>query len=143
MATLEEIEKKRADRREKASEARAKQELVDMTAIDALEEARGESLHIMTANRYASGAPVKFAFRAPSALEYKRYKDQVNLALQRSDAKARVAAQELLAGAVLEYPAQGSDLLKTTLDAFPGLLISLAIEAAKVAELSAEEEGKG
>jgi len=143
MATLEEIEKKRQARREKADTARADQELADLTAIDKLEEERGEPLHTMTSNRFASGAPVRFAFRAPSAIEYKRYKDQVNLAVTKGDAKKRVEAQELLASVVLEYPAKDSDLLKATLEAFPGLLISVAIEAAKVAELRAEDEGKG
>lgn len=143
MATLEEIEKKRQARRDATDKARADQELADMTAIDKLEEERGEMLHTMTANRFASGVPVRFAFRAPAALEYKRYKDQVNLALQKSDAKGRVAAQELLASTVIEYPARDSELYKATIEAFPGLLISMAIEAAKVAELRAEEEGKG
>ena len=40
MATVEEIEKKRADRRAKHDDAREAQMLVDLEAIDALEEAR-------------------------------------------------------------------------------------------------------
>lgn len=143
MATLEEIKKKRAARSEAADKARNDQELADLTAIDKLEEERGESLHTMSSNRYTPGAPVKIAFRAPTSAEYKRYKDLVNRAVTKSDPKARVDAQEQLASSVLEYPAKDSELLKATLEAFPGLLISLAIEAAKVAELRAEEEGKG
>lgn len=143
MATIEEIEKKRAARRDAANTARADQELADLTAIDKLEEERGELLHTMSANRFTPGAPVKIAFRAPTSVEYKRYKDQVNAAVTKSDARKRVEAQELLASAVLEYPAKGSEALKGALEAFPGLLISLAIEAAKVAELRAEDEGKG
>lgn len=142
MATIEEIEKKRAARRDAAGAASKEQELKDLEAIDALEEKSGEPLHTMSTRRFAPGAAVKIAFRAPTSLEYKRYKDQVNRALSASNPKARVDAQEQLAACVLEYPAKDSEALKATLEAFPGLLISLAIEAAKVAELAAEEEGK-
>jgi hypothetical protein len=41
------------------------------------------------------------------------------------------------------YPAAGSQGRKVMLEAFPGVLVSLSIEVAKVAELRAEDEGKG
>jgi hypothetical protein len=143
MATIEEIEKRRAERRQSHDTARAAQELADLEAIDALEAASGEPLHTMTANGFKAGVAVKAAFRAPSAIEYKRYCDMVGRAQQKGDAGARFKAQELLGEVCWVYPAPDSDGRKAMSDAFPGVLISLAIEAAKVAELRGEDEGKG
>lgn len=142
MATIEEIEKRRAARLADHDKARLEQERVDLETIDALEEANGEPLHTMTANGFKAGVPVKAAFRAPSGIEYKRYVDMVGKAQQKSDSVARVRAQELLAEVCWMYPAKDSDARKAMFDAFPGVLISLAIEAAKVAELRSEAEGK-
>lgn len=142
MATVEEIEKRRAERRAQHDKARAEQEAADLEAIDALENERGEPLHTMTANGFKPGVSVKIAFRAPSAVEYKRYCDLVGKAQQVGDPLARRKAQEMLAAACWLYPAPDSDGRKSMLDAFPGVLISLSIEAAKVAELRAEDEGK-
>jgi hypothetical protein len=142
MDRLAEVEKRRAERRAKKDQERAAQEVKDLEAIDALEEKGDELLHTMTANRYVPGQPVKIAFRAPSAVHYKRYKDLVNKAAQQSNAAERVKAQEQLAECCLVYPEEG-DARASMKEAFPGLLISLAIEAAKVAELRSEEEGKG
>lgn len=143
MPTLEELEKKRAARRDaKINEPRAAQELVDLTAIDALEESTGEVFLTMTANGYAKGAPVKIAFRTPTPVQYKRYCDKVGQAQAKNDPNDRRKWQEQLASDCLVYPPEGSDELKAMLAAFPGLLISLSIEAAKAAELRSEEEGK-
>lgn len=139
--TIEEVEARRAKRRERHDADRDAQELVDMTAIDALEEQCGVVLHTMTSNSFKPGAPVKIAFRAPLAIEYKRYLDTVGIAQQKGDTKARRAAQETLALACLMYPQP--DGRAVMLDAFPGTLISLSIEAAKVAELRAEDEKNG
>lgn len=142
MATLEEIQKRRADRLAKQGTDRLAQETLDLEAIDKLEAERGEPLHTMTTNGFKSGVSVKIAFRAPTALEYKRYCDMVGRAQQKNDPIARRSAQEMLADACWVYPVEKSDERKAMLEAFPGVLISLAIETAKVAELRAEDEGK-
>jgi hypothetical protein len=140
MATIEEVQKRRADRAAKLETDRAAQELTDLEAIDKLEAESGESLHTMSANRFAPGVPYKVAFRAPTAAEYKRYVDQVARAGKSST--EQVKARDMLAASCLVYPPDG-DARKATLEAFPGLLVSVSIEAAKVAELRAEDEGKG
>lgn len=143
MATIEELEKRRAERRAKFDGERAKQEAADLEAIDKLEEAGGAPLSTMTANGFKPGVPVRIAFRAPNGIEYKRYCDQVARAQAKNDPAARIKAQELLAAVCLVYPETDSDARGALMEAFPGTLISLAIEAAKIAELSSEEEGKG
>jgi hypothetical protein len=139
MATVEE---RRAARRAQHESARAAQEAADLEAIDALEAARDEPLHTMTANSFKPGVAVRAAFRTPTALEYKRYCDMVGRAMQKGDVNERRRAQEVFAAACLLYPAEGA-ARDSMLEAFPGVLISLAIEAAKIAELRAEDEGKG
>ncbi len=142
MATIEEIEKRRAERREGHDKARAAQELVDLEAIDALEMATGEPLHTMTANGFKLGVPVKVAFGAPSAVQYKRYCDMVGKAMQKNAQSERQKAQELFALSCWVYPAAETEERKAMLEAFPGVLISMAIEVAKIAELRAEDEAK-
>lgn len=142
MPTLEDIEKKRAARRSAHDSARQEQETADLAAIDALEEASGAPLHTMTANAFKPGIPVRAAFRAPTAAEYKRYCDLVGRAATKGDSDARKKAQEQLAASCLVYPAADSDARKAMLEELPGVLISVALEAAKVAELRAEDEGK-
>lgn len=141
--TKDEIDQKRAARKGAHNAARDAQELTDLGEIDALEEAGGEPLHTMTTNAFRAGVPVKIAFRSPTAIEYKRYCDMVGRAQQANDSVGRRQSQELLASACLVYPPADSAVRKAMLETFPGVLISLAIEAAKVAELRAEDEGKG
>lgn len=141
MSTKEEIEKRRAERAAAHDKARAAQELKDLEAIDAYEAASGEPLYTMTANGFKAGAAVKIAFRAPSPVEYKRFCDMVGKAMAKDDPLARRKAQEMLAETCIVYPLEG-DERKKTLEAHPGVLISLAIECAKVVELRNEEEGK-
>jgi hypothetical protein len=143
MATLEEIEKRRAERRDGHEKARKEQEAIDLEAIDALEEARGEPLHTMTANRFTAGVPVIAAFRAPSLDEYKRFTDMAGRAQDKKDSAARKTALEMLAAACWEYPAKDADARTAMLAAVPGVLMSLAVEVIKVAELASEAEGKG
>ncbi len=140
--TTEAIEARRAARREAAAAARAEQERVDLHAIDALEEKGAETLHTMTAGGYKVGVPVRIAFRPPTAPQYTRYKDQVNRAADKKDPGARIAAQELLAESCWVYP-EDADARAAVRDAFPGTLISLAIEVVKFVEMQSEEEKKG
>lgn len=143
MPIIEEIEKRRADRKASHDKARQDQEVVDLDAIDALEAISGEPFMTMSANGFKAGVPVKVAFRSPSAIEYKRYCDMVGKAQAKNDPLARRQGQELLALVCLVYPPSDSDSRKALLDSFPGVLLSVAIECAKAAELRNEDEGKG
>ena len=140
MRSIAEIEKARDERKAAQAAERLEQEAIDLDAIDTLEAAEGCSLFTMSSNGFRPGVPVKIAFRTPKPVEYKRYCDMVGKAQAQNDPLARRKAQELLAAACLVYPT--GDAQKSMLDAFPGVLISLAIEAAKAAELSAENESK-
>lgn len=142
MGKKEEIEARRAARAAKLSSARDDQEVADLEAIDALEFERGETFLTLTVNKYVAGQPVKVAYKAPSSSEYRRYCDMLARATQKNDVLARKAAQELLAESCWVYPSdkERRDSFKET---HPGVLLSIAVECAKAAELRAEDEGKG
>lgn len=143
MPTIEEIEKRRAERREKHDKARSEQEAIDLEAIDALEAIEGTPLRTMTANEFTVGVPYRIAFRTPSPAEYKRYCDQVGIAKAKNDPLAQRKAMELLAAVCLSYPAKDSEPLIALLQASPGLLLSVGLQCSMAAELRAEDEGKG
>ena len=141
---LRELEEKRAQlRAAKIDAPRAEQLEKDTAAILELEIAQDAPLHTMTVPGYKPGAPVRIAFRSPSRAEYKRYLDLVGRAGQKGDAAKRQEAQLQLADVCLVYPTEKDPLREALLEAYPGALISLAIEAAAVAELTSEAEGKG
>lgn len=140
MSTVAEIEARRAARRAVSDAARDEQEAKDLEAIDALEVASAENLGTMRVNGYVPGQPVRVAFRAPSEAYYKRFCQQVRKA--GPNLEARGAAQDMLAQVCWVYPAKPEDQ-KAMVAAFPGTLVSIAIEVAKLAELNRDEEGKG
>lgn len=142
MANIDEINARRAKRREEHDQARAAQETIDLEAIDALEAEGGTPLHTMTSNDFKSGVPCRVAFRVPTSAEYKRYCDTVGKSASKGDHPERRKNQETLGEACMVYPAKDTEARTALLAAFPGVLLSLAIEAAKVAELRSEDEGK-
>lgn len=137
--TREELEKAMADRRAKVAERRAAQELIDLAAINEIEDSSGEILTTLKTKGYKEGAAAILALRTPKPSEYKRFTDMVSMA---KDANAKRKAVEMLADVVWLYPPGGSELRKATLEAFPGALISVGGEAPKLAEAKAEDEGK-
>lgn len=140
MSKLEEIEARRAERKAKADAARDDQEASDLEAIEALEIGSGDSLSTLRVNGFVPGQPVRVAFKAPSEAYYRRFCSMVRKA--GPNLEARGAAQDLLAQSCWVYPADGA-AQKAFLVAFPGTLVSIAIECAKLAELRSDEEGKG
>jgi hypothetical protein len=144
MATIEEVQKRMANRRATYDKARAEQELIDLAAIDALEEARGELLITMTVNTFRTGLPVRVAFRNPAKVEYKRYSDQIFKAQKSNDpAGALKSAHEQLATVCLVYPEPDTELRAQVLEHAAGTIISGGSECAKAVEARRDEEGKG
>ena len=140
MSPLDAIIAKREARRVLATEARAAQDLIDLTAIDALEEEFGfNSVTSCEVRGYTPGLPARAAVKAPEAKYYKRYCDQVRRA--NDDLGARGKALDMLAEACWVYPSE-PEVRKSMLEKFPGLLLVLGLEAIKLAELKASAEEK-
>lgn len=137
LSPLEALEKKRADRKKSSAKAREDQYLIDLTALDKFEEDLGDGcVSSLSTDAYVAGCPTMVILKAPSEQYYKRFVQQVRKA--GANLEARGAAQDMLADSCWIYPAEKDDRAKM-IAAFPGILTSVAVEAAKLAELS----GKG
>ena len=148
MSTLEELEERARLRAEGRAKAEAEQRLKDLTAKESLEEEYDGAIATAKVSRFKPGVPTMAIVRVPLPEHYKRFKDQVAKAAKSENAKSQLEAAELLAKASWVYPApqtdgRMSDEQNAMLDAFPGILTTLGNLAAKLAEGSAAEEGKG
>ncbi|MCL2777719.1 MAG: hypothetical protein FWD73_06915 [Polyangiaceae bacterium] len=146
MSKIEELEKKIEERREAREKAEEAQYEIDLAARLDLEEEFGKVSEIRVTS-YREGFPTRAYVRTPRAVEYKRYKDILHRAHAAKNTKQVQDAGDQLARACWVYPAQSSDggespEQKAMLDAFPGLLVSINIVAAKLAEGRMGEEGK-
>lgn len=140
MNKVEEIEARRAKRKDAAEKARVEQYGKDLEAIDALEVKNGYELDIsLRVTNFTVGAPSLVGVRAPSELEYKRFFQSVNRA---GNADARMAAHELLANTCWVYP-EDEEARQTLKGANPGLVAGVGNRAIKLGEMQSDAEGKG
>lgn len=140
--SIEEVKKQRAARKEAAAKDQAEQEEKDLLALNDLEIEHGDSsVGTMRVERFVPGNPMTIVFKAPSKAQYKRFCDQVAASMKKNDTKSRQDAQDLLSNSVWVYPKESSER-DAMLEAFPGLLLSIAIEAQKLVEAKKVEEGK-
>lgn len=135
-----ELEKRRAEREEASTKARAEQRLLDEEAYEDLKDEHAAVAAVST-SRFVQGQPTMAIVRMPAPAEYKRYVDQIGANVAKKSTKGQRDAQELLANSCWVYPAS-AEARKSMLEVFPGLLTPLSMAAAKLAEGSAEEEGK-
>lgn len=140
MPDVTEIENRRAERKAAAAKAREEQYAKDLEAIDAMEIESGEELATLKVANYKPGLPSLVGVKAPSEAYYKRFAQMIRKSGQNLEARAH--AQDLLADSCWVYP-KDDDQRKAMKEAFPGVLVSIAVKAAELAELNADEEGKG
>ncbi len=136
------IEERRAKRREATADARKVQYVVDLKALDALEEKHGEgqikALHVPT---FVVGLPTMVIVKSPAGTSfYKRFCDHVREAKGHQGAIA--AAAEVLARACLVYP-EDAGVQKAMIEAFPNMLNDAANAATAFVQLVTEAEKKG
>lgn len=140
--TAEEIQEERAKRKELHAQAEQEQFATDLEALNDLEIEHGDGTIGAVSVRFVQGFPTRAFFKTPSSIQYKRYVDQVHKAVDKKNTSAQRAAQETLAKSCWVYP-KDADAQAAMLESFPGLLTSIALAAASLAEGRAEEEGKG
>lgn len=137
---IEELEARLAARQAEREQKEAEQYERDLEARCSLQEEHGKVTGIRVA--YTPGFPTRAYLRTPTDAEYKRYVDRIGKAVDKKNASALRKAQEELAQACWVYPLEFKDR-EAMLQEFPGLLTSIAIEASKLSEGKAEDEGKG
>lgn len=142
MASIEELEARRAERKKEHEKAEAEQFGIDLEALDALETEHGDGTIGAIKVRFKKGTPTRAFFKTPTQAQYKRYTDQVHKAVDKKSLGKQREAQELLARSCWVYP-KDEAAQNEMLEGFPGLLTSIALGAAALAEGKQEEEGKG
>lgn len=138
LAELEEIQAKRQEEKAKVEDA---QRAIDLAARMELEDKFGAIASVGVA-RFVQGHPTKAHVRTPEPVEYKKYLSQVHVGVDKKNLKLQREAQETLARVCWVYPAT-SEEREAMLEKFPGLLTSVGVAAAGLAEGRSEEEGKG
>lgn len=139
---IEELRKKLEDLREAREKEEEAQLEKDLEAQIELESEHG-ALVTVKPKKYVSGQPTFALVRTPTSSEYKRFKAMVASAGEgKARAKKVQEAGELLAKVCWVYPQEEEDR-GSMLEVFPGLLTSMGIVAAKLAEGDEADEGKG
>lgn len=138
---LEIVEERRAARKAKTADARAEQHLIDLKALDALEEKHGESqLKMLRAPTFVAGLPTFVVVKSPAGTtQWKRFVDKVQEA--KDHAGMKKAAGDILARACIVYPSD-EGVLKAMVEAFPNTLTDAANAAAAFVQLTVEAEKK-
>jgi len=138
---IAEIEQKRAERKAALAAAREEQLANDLEALDALEQEHGDhAIARLDVDGFKPGHTAFVALRSPSSIEYQRFCDMI--ARAGNDAKKKLEAQNMLAESCWCYPKE-KDARKAMLEAYPGMLLSVAVRAMKLAEATEAAEGKG
>ena len=135
------IEAKRALRKAGVEADRKAQYAIDLAALDEAEVQYGDdSVAALPVRGFVRGQPTMMIVRSPGGTPfYNRYKSMVRAAGK--NVQAIGAAQEMLGGACIVYPAEAAQ--EAFFAAFPGATISAGICAMKFVELSEEDEKKG
>lgn len=139
----QEILAQRTKAREELQKQEDAQEIVDLEALVELENEHGiGGVKAIRLSPYTPGQPTRAYFVRPQPGEYKRYRHTVGRAAPAKQTKDVLDAQDQLGRSVLVYP-KTKDERDSMHEAFPGVIVTIAIAAAKFAEAEEEEEGKG
>lgn len=136
---IKEAEEKRAELLAKRDAEEAEQTATDLEARFELEVEHGPCAEVKMPV-FKKGNPTRAYVRTPTKGEYKRFKDLCNR-YEKQPAKVQEAIDQLAEGAWV-YPAS-EEARESMLDAYPGLLTSISLVAAELAQGSKAEEGKG
>jgi hypothetical protein len=140
MATVKEIEERRAARKAAAEKAREEQYAKDLEALDELEQEHGDGKVVqLDLPAFTVGLPTMVVVRTPTDVEHRRYRDMVRRSKGKGDEIGK--ATDLLADVCRVYP--DDDTYEAVRKAHPGVHDSIAVQAIKLAEARTAEEGKG
>lgn len=133
----------RDERKARLSAERDVQLALDQEQINLLEIEFGDSNVAVVVSPYTPGLPVQLAVRTPKTVEVKRYRSTVASAIKpngKTDSLAAVKAAEDLGTLCCVYPDR--ETLEKVAEARPTVLTDLGLAALKLAQTTAENEGK-
>ena len=147
MSTIEEIEKRRAERKAKLQEQADAQRALDMQALDEAEIEHGDTSVCHIDVPYTPGLPTMVIGRMPKAVELKAYRAKMKVTPGETlDLAGNNDAASLLGDMVRVYPPKPEpgalDLFAAMCTARPDLKAQLGLPAAKLASGKAAEDSK-
>lgn len=138
---LEAIEKSRAARRKTIDDARDEQYVLDMTALDELEEKHGaDRVKALKVKAFTPGLPTMVIIKSSAGESYhQRFVDMVRKAKGNKDAETQ--ASNMLARSSVVYPEK--EVLQAMAEAYPNMWTDIANAAIKLVQLEEDDEKKG
>ncbi len=131
----EEIEAKRAARKEAIAKARADQYAKDLVHIDELEVEHGDDrVGILKTPSFVEGLPTVVVVRTPAPSVFKRYRQMVRRAGTKYEAIGE--ARDMMAAECVAYP--DKDTYERMKESWPSIHDNVGTEAARLGE----SEGK-
>jgi len=140
MPNIDEINRKRADRKAALAVQREVQELTDLQAVDTLECEYGDTGVAIIRVPYAPGRVTCAVVRTPKSIELKRYQDRVRPRGSDGALGDTVKAASELGMACVVDPT--GDSLASLVDSLPGLPTQFGVEALQISNGRAIVEGK-
>lgn len=131
MATVEEIEERRAKRKEGIAKARAEQYAKDLEHVDRLEAELGDDrVRILSTTSFVAGLPTLVVVKTPSVAHFSRFRQMVRNAGQKN---AKIGeAKDLLASTCVAYPDE--ETYKRMCEEWPSIHDNVGIEAISLGE---------
>ncbi len=140
MASIEEIEKRRADRKAKLREAEDAQKAIDLEALDACEEAHGDTSVCFVEVPYTPGLPTMVIGRMPRPVELKCYRQSIKVAGKTVDIQASNEAADTLGKQIRIYPE--AEVFEKMCAARPDIASMLGARGTKLAQGKAIDKGE-
>jgi hypothetical protein len=140
MATLQEVEARRAARKAQNQVEYETQRALDIEALDALEEEYGDSSVKALDVPHTHGLPTLIVARCALPVELQRYRDTVKPSADGRKTPDYVKAGEQLASRCRVYP--DKDTYAKMCEARPGIHLQLGVAALELATAREQAEGK-
>jgi hypothetical protein len=128
---IEEIEERRAKRKEATAKARAEQYEKDLEEVDKIEAQLGDDhVKILHTPSFVAGLPTLVVVKMPTSSLFNRFRQQVRKAGQKTEAIGN--AKDMLAAECVVYPAK--DVYERMREEWPSIHDSVGIEAIQLVE---------
>jgi hypothetical protein len=140
MATLEELEAKRAERQAERQAKYDAQRVLDLEEQYKLEDEEGEAAIVTTTidlASYVPGLPTLVCTRIPKGAEFKRFQDTINNA---ENEHQKLVALNQVAATGRRYP--DADTYKQLLEALPGVHVRCGNAVLKRVQGKEDDRGK-
>jgi hypothetical protein len=134
--TVEEIEERRAKRKEAIAKAREEQYAKDLEHIDRLEQEFGDDrVTVLSMPSFIAGLPTVVVVKTPLSSIFNRFRSQVRAAGQKTIAIG--AAKDLLASCCVAYPDE--ETYKRMCEEWPSIHDNVGIEAIRMGEAQGKD----